>query len=333
MTPTATARRNVLGAIVSACAPWPLAGRAAPGPKAKADAKTKLHRVGMLCVGDASIQYFWAQLRELGYEERRNVEIVLKDVDAAGDLSGTAAALVAANVDVIVACGNAEAVAAMRATPRTPIVLLYGAVPVEAGIVASLARPGGNVTGSAAVSTELAGKALEIFKSALPPLQRVAAIVNLDDPVGRILHATSERVARDLGISLATWSLPDDAGLDRLLDRIGRDRPDGLLVSLSVLPRHLGRMIDFAAHERLPAMYPIAPAVVKGGLLSYSPHWLPQSRRNAEIVDRILRGTQPRDIPVQQPVDYILGVNLKTARSLGLTIPPQVLLRATLVIE
>jgi putative ABC transport system substrate-binding protein len=327
----ATRRRMVFGAIASACAPWPLAGRAAPRAKTKVDPNKKLHRLGVLCFGE-SISYFWDQLRALGYEEHRNLEIVFKDVDATADLAGMAAALAAADVDVIVACGNAAAIAAMRATSRTPIVLLYGAAPVEAGIVASLARPGGNVTGSAAISTELAGKSVEIFRSAVPALQRVAAIVNLDDPVGRILHATSERAARELGLTLTAWPVADDAALAKTFAAIARARPDGLLVNLSVVP-HLEQIIDFAARERLPAMYPVAPAVVKGGLLSYSPHWLPQSKRNAEIVDRILHGALVRDIPMQQPVDYVLGVNLKTARAMGLAIPPPLLLRATLVIE
>ena len=326
----ATRRRVVFGAIASACAPWPLAGRAAPRSKTKV-VSNKKHRLGALCFGE-SISYFWDQLRALSYEEHRNLEIVFKDVDATADLAGMAAALAAADVDVIVACGNAEAVAAMRATSWTPIVLLYGVAPVEAGIVASLARPGGNVTGSAAISTELAGKSVEIFRSAVPALKRVAAIVNLDDPVGRILHATSERAARELGITLTVWPVADDAAVGKAFAAIARARPDGLLVNLSVVP-HLEQIIDFAARERLPAMYPVAPAVVKGGLLSYSPHWLPQSKRNAEIVDRILHGALARDIPMQQPVDYVLGVNLKTARAMGLAIPSPVLLRATLVIE
>ena len=319
-----TQRRAVLGAIAGCWAAWPLACRGATN--------AKVHRVGALCAGDGSIGYFWEQFRALGFEEHRNVEYVLKDVDATGDLAGHAAKLVGANVDVIVACSNDEARAAMRATSRIPIVLLYGAVPVEAGLVASLARPGGNVTGSAAISTDLASKSVDIFKSAVPTLRNLSIIVNLTDSVGKILHGATEGAAKQLGLAVATRQVSDEASLSRAFAEMSRDRPDGIVVSISVLD-FIPRIIEFAARQRLPAMYPVAPAVREGGLMAYSPNWLPQSQRNAQIVDLILKGTHPRDIPVEQPVRYSFAINLKTARAMSLEIPRSVLLRATTVIE
>ncbi len=220
-----TQRRAVLGAIAGCWTAWPLAGRGAPS--------AKVHRVGSLCAGD-SIGYFWEQFRALGYEEHRNVEYVLKGVDATGDLPGHAAKLVGANVDVIIACSNDEARAAMRATSRIPIVLLYGAVPVEAGLVASLARPGGNLTGSAAISTDLAGKSVEFFKSAVPTLRSLSVIVDLTDPVGKILHGAIEGAAKQLGLAVATRQVSDEASLSRAFADMSRDRPDGILASTSV---------------------------------------------------------------------------------------------------
>jgi putative ABC transport system substrate-binding protein len=319
-----TQRRAVLGAIAGCWTAWPLASRGVPN--------AKVHRVGTICAGGGGIDYFWKQFRALGYEEHRNVEYVLKDVDATGDLPGHAAKLVGANVDVIVACSNDEARAATRATSRIPIVLLYGIVPVEAGLVASLARPGGNLTGSAAISTDLAGKSVEIFKSAVPTLRNLSIIVNLTDPVGKILHGATEGTAKQIGLAVATRQVSDEASLSRAFADMSRDRPDGLVVSTSVHD-FIPPIIEFAARQRLPAMYPFAPAVRAGGLMAYSPNWLPQSQRNAQIVDLILKGTHPRDIPVEQPVRYSLAINLKTARAMSLAIPRSVLLRATTVIE
>ncbi len=300
-------------------------------PCAQVAAATRTYRVGCLCSRE-SVPYFWKQLRALGYEENRNVEYVFKDADVAADLPGFAARLATARVDVIVACGNDDAQAALRAAPGVPIVLLYGIVPVEAGLVASLARPGGNLTGSAAISTDLARKSVEVLKSAVPRLRRLAVIVDLANPVGTILHAATEEAARALGLAVATWDVADAAGLSKAFAGIRRDRPDGISVSVSA-DEHIERIIEFAAAERLPAMYPFAPAVRAGGLMAYSPNWIPQSQRNAQIVDRILKGAHPRDIPVEQPLRYAFSVNLKTANAMSLTIPRSVLQQATTVVQ
>lgn len=320
----AARRRAVLAAIAGCCAASPLSARAA--------SQARVHRVGVICAGDGSIRYFFDQLRELGYEEHRNVEYLQNDVDATGDLAGHAARLVNAKPDIIVACGNDEAIAAMRATNRVPIVLLYGDVLVETGIVASLARPGGNVTGTSAISTELARKSVEIFKEAVPSLRSVAILTNVRHPVGKVLHAAAEEAAKQLGLAVATRDVADEAGLATAFAQMSRDRPDGIVVG-TTLAAHIPEIIEFAARERLPAIYPFAPAVRAGGLMAYSPNWMPQSRRNAQIVDLILKGAQPRDIPVEQPVRYSLGINLRTARAMSLTIPHAVLVRATTLIE
>ena len=317
-------RRALLGAIAGCWTAWPLASRSAPNKK--------VHRIGTLCAGDGSIRYFWEQFRALGYEEHRNVEYVLKDVDATGDLPGHAAKLVAGNVDVIVACSNDEAQAAMRATSRIPIVLLYGDVLVETGIVASLAQPGGNVTGTSAISTDLVRKSVEIFKEAVPSLRNVAILTNVRHPVGKVLHAAAEDAAKQIGLAVATRHVGEGAGLAEAFAAMSRDRPDGIVVG-TTLGNQIHQIIAFASRERLPAMYPFAPAVRQGGLMAYSPNWLPQSNRNAQLLDRILKGVQPRDIPVEQPVRYTLSINLRAARAMSLTIPQAVLLRATTLIK
>ena len=319
-----TQRRALLGAIAGCWTAWPLASRSAPDKK--------LHRIGTLCASDGSIRYFWEQFRALGYEEHRNVEYVLKDVDARGDLPGHAAKLVAGNVDVIVACSNDEAQAAMRATSRIPIVLLYGDVLVETGIVASLAQPGGNVTGTSAISTDLVRKSVEIFKEAVPSLRNVAILTNVRHPVGEVLHAAAEDAAKQIGLAVGTRHVGEGAGLAEAFAAMSRDRPDGIVVG-TTLGDQIDQIIAFASRERLPAMYPFAPAVRQGGLMAYSPNWLPQSNRNAQILDQILKGAQPRDIPVEQPVLYSLSINLRAARAMSLTIPQSVLLRATTLIE
>jgi putative ABC transport system substrate-binding protein len=317
-------RRAALAAIAASLGgAWPLWARAALSPK--------IQRIGVLCSGE-KVPYFWEQLRALGYEEHRNVDYVFKDIDVEPDLAGHAARLAAANVDVIVACSNNDASAATKAAPRIPVVLLYGVAPVEVGLVASLARPGGNLTGSAAITSELAAKSVEVFRNAVPALRSVALVVDLESPIGRALHPAKERAARNLGLAASTWSVPDAAALSRAFLGLARNRPDGMVLDISAIDR-IPEIIEFAARERLPAMYPVAPAVRQGALMAYSPNWIPQSKRNAQMVDRILKGTKPRDIPVEQPVSYAFSINLRTARALGLTIPPAVMLQATSVIE
>lgn len=317
-------RRAGICAIAACLLSAPPAGQGAPA--------ARVHRIGVLCPIWDNVSYFWAQLQALGYEEHRNVEFVFRDIDTSRDWDLFAGRLVAAKVDVIVTCTNDGAAAAKRATSSVPIVLLYGVVPVELGLVASLARPGANVTGSAAIPLEMASKSAELFRSALPRSRRFSVIVDRTDPVGRILLAETQRAARELGITIDVLAVHDEADLAKAFAELERDRPDGIIASISVIT-YFGHIIDFAAEHRLPAMYPVAPAVTNGGLMAYSPNWVPQSEKNALIVDRILKGANPRDIPVEQPAQYAFSINLQTARRIGLTIPPSVLLRATRVIE
>jgi len=315
-------RRRVVGVLFACAGTGPLAGRAA--------SDAKMHRIGVLCT--ESVPYFWKQLQALGYEEHRNVEYVFKDVDATPDLSGLATRLAASNVELIVACGPEETIAAKAATSTIPIVMLYGMVPVELGIVASLARPGGNVTGSSAISIDMASKSVDLFRSVVPALRRLSVLVDLDNPIGRILHAETVRAANELGIAVTTSRVSDAPGLERAFSDITKSRADGIMVGTSV-HRFFPEINEFAIRRRLPAMFPFAPAVRAGGLMAYSPNWLPQSQKNAGIVDRILKGAHPGDIPVEQPLEYAFGINLQTARAIGLTIPPAVMLRATWVVE
>ena len=289
-----------------------------------------LSRIGVLC--DEPVPYFFDQLRELGYVEHRDVEFLFKGVDVSADVDGFASKAVQAGVRVIVACGNEQAVAAKKATTTIPIVLLYGIVPVETNLVASLPKPGGNVTGSAAISTELAVKSVEMMKIAIPSIRRLAVVFNPDEPVGAVLYAAAERAGSSLGLSVNASPVRAPSELPSVLASLARGRPDAILVNPSAR-NYIDRIIEFAADQRIPVMYPFAPALRSGGLMSYSPDWLPQSRRNAVIVDRILKGAAARDIPMEQPVRYSFGINMKAARAIGLDISSSVRMLATTVID
>ena len=291
---------------------------------------TKARRIGVLC--DESVSYFFEQLRALGCEQHRNVEVIFQDVDASADPERHAARLAERNVAVIIACSNELAAAAKRATPTIPIVLLYGIAPVEAGLVESLATPGGNVTGSVGIPVEMAAKSVELFKVAIPSLRRIAALQKEGNAVAKLLQMRTQRAAEMLGLSLTTIEVSGAGNLPKDFERLRRDAIDGILVSPSLVA-HVPDIVALTAVHRIPAMYPFAPAVRAGGLMGYFPRWESQSRKNAQIVDQILRGARPRNIPMQQPLEYAFGVNLKTARALGITFSAAAMLHVTWTVE
>ena len=306
---------------------------------AAAEPSSRVYRIGLLSTiaPPASRFPLAALLGELGYQEGRNVEIVRANADGdAGRLPALASGLVAAQVDAIVAMSNGEARAAMQATTTIPIVVVFAILPEQTGLVASLARPGGNVTGTTGVSPEMAGKLMQVIRDALPGARRVAVLVDTQFPGMALYVKESERAAAALGVASTLWPCHTEDELEASLTRLAEPsrRPDALyVVPTGIITLRRARVIEFAARQRLPAIYTIKSAVAEGGLMAYSMDEMALLRRTVSIVDRVLKGAAPTDVPVEQPSKFGLAVNLKAARSLGLTLPASFLLRADEVIE
>ena len=277
-------------------------------------------------------------LRELGYVEGQNIAIEYRYAEGKPDrFPDLAVELVRLKVDIIVAAGGSVIVqAAKNATKTIPIVMMgAGSDPIGAGLIESLARPGGNVTGITLLIGELGGKRLELFKEAVPKLARVAVLYDpaiqasvLD--VKEVLPAA----ARALRLTIQPWEVRDADGFDRVFAAMGKERPDGLYVSPGPLTlANRKRMLGFALKSRLPSMYNSRESVDAGGLMSYGADLADSYRRVAYYVDRILKGAKPADLPVEQPTKFEFIINLKAAKQIGLTIPPNVLVRADKVIR
>jgi putative ABC transport system substrate-binding protein len=250
-----------------------------------------------------------------------------------------AAELVRLNVDVIVTRGTLALLAAKRATSTIPIVMLTAADPIGSGIVSNLARPGSNITGMSMNSPELAGKRLQLLKDMFPGIATVAVLwneanPNEPNPYPALVFAQTEAAGRMLGIRILSLPVHDASGVPKALDAALRGGAGGLItVEDPFTNNHRAQIIDFAARHRLPAMYGLREFVDAGGLLSYGTHLADLSRRGAQYVDKILKGANPGDLPIEQPTKFELVINLKTAKALGLTIPQSLLLRADEVIQ
>jgi putative ABC transport system substrate-binding protein len=297
----------------------------------------KVSRIGTLVLGSARgpfVDSFKQGLRELGYIEGRNIRIESRSAEGRAErLPALAAELVRLNVDVIVA-GSQAAVAAKQATSSIPIVMPIITDPVGLGLVASLARPGGNATGFATQNDELPAKWMELVKEALPRASRVAVIW---DPAygGALQLKASEDAARSLRVRLHGLKVERQHDFAPAFAALEKDRPEALIVSSSALFFfHRARLIEFAAKHRLPTIYHQSEFVVdSGGLMSYGPDFSDLSRRSATLVDKILRGAKPGDLPVEQPTKFELALNIKTANKLGLTFPSSLLSRADRIIQ
>jgi putative ABC transport system substrate-binding protein len=304
---------------------------------AEAQEVGKVARIGMLAGAsppDPFVESFKQGLRELGYVEGRNISIEYRWAEGRNErLPGLAADLVRLKVDVIVASSQA-AVAAKQATTAIPIVMPIITDPVRLGLVASLARPGGNATGFATQNDELPGKWMELVKEALPRVSRVAGLFHPTYDGGVQLKA-SEAAARSLGVRLQALKVERLDDLVTAFAEVQKNRAEALIVSSSPLFYvHRTRLVEFAAKHRLPTIYHQSEFVVgSGGLMSYGPDFHDLFRRSATYVDKILKGAKPADLPVEQPTKFELVINLKTAKALGLTIPQSVLGRADQVIQ
>jgi len=274
-------------------------------------------------------------LQELGYEEGRNVAFEGRWAGAQPErLPGFVGDLLSLRTDLIITQGAPAAAAAKRATNAVPIVVVYAGDVVETGLVASLARPGGNVTGINDQSSVLSAKRLEILKEIMPAAKRVAVLWNAGDPAMTLRYQTIERAANVFGIAIEPFGVREPDDFDGALAGMDRTPPDALMMVADALTNlNRQRVIDYAAAHRIPAMYETGGAVRGGGLMSYGDDVSENFKLIAGYVGRILHGANPGDLPVQQPNRYFLVINLRTARSLGLLIPSSLRLRADELIE
>ena len=302
---------------------------------AEAQQSKKVPRIGYLVAsspGQGS-EAFRQGLRELGYVDGKNIVIEQRVAEGKSDrLTTFAAELVHLNVDVIVTAGSSATRPAKEATTTIPIVMASDNDPIGNGFVASLARPGGNITGLSNYSSELNGKRLELLKEIVPKLSRVSVLGNSTNPGNAQGLRETELAAAALGLKLQNLDVRDAKGLEVAI----KERANAVLVLTSpvliMLPQS-ARVAEFAAKNRLPAMYSRREYVENGGLTSYGVNLPDLSRRAAVYVDKILKGRKPADLPVEQPTKFELVINLKAAKQIGLTIPPNVLARADKVIK
>ena len=322
-------KRREFITLLGGAAAWPLAARAQQAGK--------IHKVGYLSPSLPSVYspLLFDDLRELGWIEGKNVTFEYRFAENRLErLPELASELVRLNVDVIVGVGTLGPLAAKRATTTIPIVMLSAGDPLGTGLVDSLARPGGNVTGMSLMVPDLGGKRLELLKELLPRLSRVAVLWNAANPYPAIVFKETQAAGRKLGIEVHSLEVrgPDD--LDGAFAAARLQHPDALIsVEDPLTFTYRKRIADFAVAEQLPSLHGFSEEVKAGALISYGANQPDLIRRAAGYVDKILKGAKPADLPVQQPTTFELVINLKTARALGLTVPPTLLARADEVIE
>src|SRR5262245_59538481 len=324
-------RREFILALSGAAAAWPVAARAQQA--------TKLPTIGYLGSGTPTTQAQWVaafvrRLRELGWIEGRTVAIEYRWAEGRNERAAEIAAeFVRLHVDVILTYGAPAVVAAKQATSIIPIVFATAGDPVGNALVASLARPGGNVTGLSIQGTDLAGKRLEMLREVVPDLRRLAIMANVDAPGAVLEMGEAHATARTLGLEVTTSEVREAENIAPALEAL-KDHADALYLCPDPLMNTNRTRINIsAAAARLPTMHGAREYVEAGGLISYGPNFPQLFRRSADFVDKILSGAKPADIPVEQPTKFELVVNLKTAKVLGLDLPPTLLARADEVIE
>ena len=297
---------------------------AAPLPT-EAQQAGKIHRIGFLSTGIAArdkslLAAFKQGLKELGYVEGKNI-VIEQRYGKRHQRPALAAELVRLKVDIIVT-GGGDVAYAKKASSTMPIVMTYSANPVRQGLVASLAHPGGNVTGLSDFHGDWVTKRLELLKEVVPLASRVAVLFNPNSGGSRRMLKDVQAVAPALGVTVLPLEFKGPDDVDHAFATIRKERAGGLLQSVG-LGRHRRRIVDLAAKSRLPAIYTQGRWVAAGGLMSYGASWLDLFRRAATYVDKILKGAKPADLPVEQPKKFELIINLKSAKQIGLTIPPR----------
>ena len=306
---------------------------------AAAQQPARIHRIGILIAASTSfysarVEALRQRLRELGYVEGKNIVVEYRYAEGKLErLPDLAAELVQLKVDVIVTAPGQGALAAKKASATIPIVFTDVADPLATGIVSSLARPGGNITGLSVMAPDLDAKRLELLKESFPKVARVALLWQSGGRRGN-LHLELEAPAKALGLKLQSLPVRSLDDFDSAFARAKRDGAQALITTPNpVINTQQRQVLDFAAKNRLPAMYPTSEWVEAGGLMSYAPNFTDLWRRAADYVDKILKGARPADLPVEQPKKFEFRVNLKTAKQIDVTIPSNVLTRADKVIQ
>ncbi len=305
-----------------------------------AQQKAKVYRIGFLGNSTAALEAnlvgpFREGLRDLGYEEGQTIVIEYRWAEGKYEhFPVLIAELLARKVEVIVTAGTPASLAVQKATTSVPLVIVAVADPVSTGLAASLARPGGNITGLTSITEDLEGKRLALLREVVPNISHVAVFRNPKNVTHVMLENQVQAAAAVLRMKVLSLGVRTPEELDAAFEAIGRHRPEALLVLADRLFLHLrARIMDFAAQHRLPGVYAHRELVEAGGLMSYGPSYPGMHRRAAYFVDRILKGAKPGDLPVERPAAFELVLNLKAAKALGLTIPPSVLFQATEVIQ
>jgi len=326
-----TSRRAFLIVCGAFLSPW----------AALAQPTRKLYRIGWLTAGarpsgsSAELDAFRQGLKDLGYTEGRDIAFEFRYAEGKEErLSALAEELVRLRVDAIVTVASPVTRAAKGVTGTIPIIMVQSGDPIAAGLVASYAQPGGNVTGIVTLSAELIGKRLELLKSAFPDVSRIAVFARAANPAAAAWLKDMEAAARLLALQLLVLEVRGPEDFDRVFEAAIRGQANAMMeLPNPIFHQNRQRIADFAAQNRLPAMFHTQDFVQAGGLMSYGAHYPFLYRRAASYVDRILKGAKPAQLPVEQPMKFELVINMKTARAFGLTIPQSVLLRADRVIE
>jgi putative ABC transport system substrate-binding protein len=325
-------RREVITLLGGAAAAWPLAARA--------QQSAKVPRIGFL--GNSTptlegnlVKPFREGLLDHGYEEGRTIHIEWRWAEGKyARFPALIAELIAAKVDVIVTAGTPASLAVKKAASSIPLVMIAVGEPVATGLVASLARPGGNITGVTSISPEIEGKRLELLREVVPNVSHIVVFWNAASPVQVIQERETRAAAQVLGMKMLSLGVRTLEEIEEAFATILKERPSALFVLADRLfLHHRKRLMDFATQHRLPGVHAYRELVEAGGLMSYGPSYAGMHRRAAYFVDRILKGQNPGDLPVERPATFELVINLKAAKALGITVPLSLLGRADEVIE
>jgi putative tryptophan/tyrosine transport system substrate-binding protein len=321
-------RRDFITLLGGAAAVWPVT--------AGAQHAGKMWRIAFITQAETNIyEALFERLRELGYVEGQNIIIERRYAEGRAEkFQEFAAEMVRLKADLIITITTPAALAAKNATTTIPIVIPTAIDPVGTGLIASLARPGGNITGGAVLTGEMAAKRLELLKEVVPSLSRTAVLWNSANPANALAWRETQGAARALGVTLQSHEVQGPKDFEIAFARTAEERPDALFVLDDALTiQYRKEIADFAMQKRLPSVFAAKDRVEAGGLMSYGPRYSEMMRHAASLVDKILRGAQPANLPMEQPTTFELVINLKTAKAIGLTVPPLLLSRADEVIE
>jgi putative tryptophan/tyrosine transport system substrate-binding protein len=325
-------RRDFIALLGGAAVTWPL--------EARAQQTRNVFRIGFFGNSTAALEAnlvepFREGLRDLGYVEGQNILIEYRWAEGEYErFPALTAELIALKVDVIVTAGTPASLAVKKAATSIPLVMVAVGDPVATGLVASLGRPGGNITGLTSISSEMEGKRLELLREVVPTLSHIAVLWNAASPIQVIDERETQAAAQVLGIKMLSLGVRTREDIEDALTTIVREQPGALLVLADRLfLHHRTHLMDFAAQHRLPGAHAYRELVEAGGLMSYGPSYADMQRRAATYVDKILKGAKPADLPVQAPTKFELVINHKAANALGIDVPPTLLARADEVIE